>query len=186
AWFDGTDDFIKGTNDPGYATTWSLVARVRRENTDERDTIFSQGPTNSATGDFMCHLGFSREGDGIMDARMLDVEDDNEWVYSAAAEAILDDGDWHDVAYVWTNGITKASMQFWVDGVLYPPSSAYSPAPPLNDSPHPITVGARADFVGLPLTAYPYCFDGDLDGIAFYWRVLSSQELVQCRENMPW
>lgn len=92
-----------------------------------------------------------------------------EWIYNAQTAAGVNDDNWHHVAYVFDQG-SNATILVYMDGNLD------TTAPPTTNG---WTWSQQQIEIGLSHDAYWRVYDGQLDDIRFYNRILTAAEVQQ-------
>jgi hypothetical protein len=137
--------------------------------------FWMKSPGNGDFGDFGAILFERRTGDGdvivMTDEGTLFVQASSHYfrVNSFATTQTVNDDQWHHVAYVYDQG-PNGSIRIYVDGQL----AASNP----NSSPWSWDPAKQIE-LGKSQDTYWRRFDGYLDDVQFYGRLLSADEVVQ-------
>lgn len=166
--FDGVDDYveIQDSNSLDITDEITIEVLINANNLETTQAIFTKGMDAKTNYRLWImengnpHFGFGRH---------------NYWTWSTADE-IISKNDWHLLAYTYTSGDLN-SLKMYIDGEKIPSDWGYNTfGPDLVSNEYPAIIGK---FYRDDLSLDTRFFDGIIDEIRIYNRVLSDSEILE-------
>ncbi len=174
--FDGTDDFVELGNILNFDSTtpYTISAWTNRQSTGTDDTIISRTDYTDSTLQRGYWFGFIASGNLNFTLNSDNSTGDQIRVDSTT---LFGAGTPHHVALSYDGSLSASGVKMYVDGVEDATTLTNDNLSGTTLNSAPTRLGGSVDTSGMPLASL-YNFDGVLDDVAVYSRVLTLPEVI--------